>query len=107
MPQIVSPIRHFRILTPALIVLFALTLAITWSLIGAYVFQPEWASENPGAISGSHLIVFLAIWAPAIAALTLVLCAADPDPQERLSRLAVKFPGQRHKYPMPNQVIEG
>lgn len=107
MTHIVSPNRPVRIPTPALMVFFGLTFAITWGLIGLYVFQPEWASQTFGAISGSHPIFFLATWAPAIAALTLALCAAKPAPQERLSRPVVRFPVRRRKFPMPNQVIGG
>lgn len=107
MPQADSPIPLFRVAMPAQMRFIALSFAITWSLIGVCVFQPEWASANPGAISGSQPIFFLASWAPAIAALTLALCAAEPAPQERLLRLSVRFPVQRHKFPMPNQVIGG
>lgn len=88
MTQVDSPIRRFRIPTPALMVFVALTFAITWSLIGLYVLQPEWASQTFGAISGSHPIFFLATWAPAIAALTLVLYFAGwPGLKAFLTRL--------------------
>jgi len=59
--------------TIALIGFIALTFSITWSVIGFYVFMPERASALFGEISGSHPLFFLATWAPAIAALVLVL----------------------------------
>ena len=57
----------------ALIYYVAMTFAITWGLIGIYIFFPKQAASLLGEISGSHPIFFLATWAPAIAAFTLVL----------------------------------
>lgn len=51
----------------------ALTFAITWGLIGSYIFWPESMTARFGEISGSHPFFFLATWAPAIAAFTVVL----------------------------------
>ena len=56
-------------------VLFAFliaTFSITWGLVGPYIFFPEWMAGTFGEISGSHPFFFLATWAPAIAAMTLV-----------------------------------
>lgn len=50
-----------------------LTFAITWGIIGGYIFWPEQAVATFGEISGSHPLYFLATWAPAIAAFVLVL----------------------------------
>jgi hypothetical protein len=52
---------------------FFLTFAITWSVIGAYIFWPEAMAARFGAISGSHPFYFIATWAPAISAILLVL----------------------------------
>jgi len=50
-----------------------ITFAITWGLIGFYIFLPDQAASSFGEISGSHPFFFLATWAPAIAAVVLVL----------------------------------
>jgi membrane protease YdiL (CAAX protease family) len=52
---------------------FVLTFGITWTLVGSYVLMPEQASALFGEISGSHPVFFIATWAPAIAAVALVL----------------------------------
>ena len=59
--------------TQALIAFLILTFGITWGLIGIYIVAPEWASTTFGEISGSHPFFFFATWAPAIAALVLLL----------------------------------
>ncbi len=51
----------------------AMTFFITWGIVGFYVLAPKLASSWFGEISGSHPLFFLATWAPAIAALVLVL----------------------------------
>ena len=57
----------------ALGVFFAVTFAITWGLIGGYIFWPDAAASRFGEISGSHPFFFLATWAPAIAAFAVVV----------------------------------
>lgn len=51
----------------------AITFAITWGLIGFYIFFPDLAATMFGEISGTHPFFFLATWGPAIAAFILVL----------------------------------
>ncbi len=60
---------------PSLALLFfvAITFAITWGLIGFYIFFPDLAVSMFGEISGTHPFFFLATWGPAIAAFILVL----------------------------------
>jgi membrane protease YdiL (CAAX protease family) len=56
------------------IVYFALgTFAITWSIIGGYIYAPETAVSLFGEISGSHPLYFAATWAPAITGIGIVL----------------------------------
>jgi membrane protease YdiL (CAAX protease family) len=62
-----------RIPNKALIGYFLLTFGITWGVIGSYVLMPERTSALFGEISGSHPLFFLATWAPAIAAVVLVI----------------------------------
>jgi membrane protease YdiL (CAAX protease family) len=57
----------------ALLFFVLLTFAITWGVIGSYIFWPEAATATFGEISGSHPLYFLATWAPAVAAIVLVL----------------------------------
>jgi membrane protease YdiL (CAAX protease family) len=73
MADIAAPTRTFRVPSYALIGFFALTFAITWSIVAVYIVAPDWASASFGAISGSHPFFFLATWAPAISAFALVL----------------------------------
>ncbi|SHL85407.1 hypothetical protein SAMN05444414_1651 [Roseovarius marisflavi] len=66
----------------------AMTFLITWGVVGFYVLAPELASSWFGPISGLHPLFFLATWAPAIAAIVLVLSYADGAGLRRfLSRL--------------------
>lgn len=71
-----------------LVAFLVITFAITWSVIGAYIFWPEAMAARFGAISGRHPLYFLATWAPAISAILLVLFAAGFGGLRRfLSRL--------------------
>ncbi|OOY31046.1 CPBP family intramembrane glutamic endopeptidase [Thioclava sp. F36-6] len=59
-----------------LLAFLALTFAITWGVIGSYIFWPEAMAARFGQISGSHPLFFLATWAPAIAGFTVVVASA-------------------------------
>ena len=61
----------------ALLAFALLTFAITWGIIGGYIFLPEKAVATFGEISGSHPLYFLATWAPAISALLIVFAVGD------------------------------
>ena len=65
--------RTFQIPSQALVAFLILTFGITWGLIGIYIVQSEWAAATFGKVSGSHPFFFIATWAPAISAFTLVL----------------------------------
>ena len=56
-----------------LIAFVVLTFAITWGVIGAYILWPDAMAARFGAISGAHPLFFIATWAPAIAAVAVVL----------------------------------
>ncbi len=73
MADIAETARPRQVPTRALIGFFALTFAITWGIVAIYIIAPEWASASFGEISGSHPFFFLATWAPAISAFSLVL----------------------------------
>ncbi|NNK67419.1 MAG: CPBP family intramembrane metalloprotease [Rhodobacteraceae bacterium] len=55
-----------------LVAFFIIAFAITWGVIGAYIFWPDAMAARFGAISGSHPFYFLATWAPAISAIVIV-----------------------------------
>jgi membrane protease YdiL (CAAX protease family) len=72
----------------SLVAFFLITFAITWGVIGAYIFWPDAMVLRFGAISGSHPLYFLATWAPAIAAVLLVFaCAGSTGLRGLLARL--------------------
>lgn len=80
----------------ALLAFLALTFAITWGVIGSYIFWPDAMAARFGQISGSHPLFFLATWAPAIAAFTVVVASAGLGGLRRfLSRLLI------WRYPAP------
>lgn len=57
-----------RSLTPFLLISFGLA----WGILGLYVFFPERMGAMFGQLTGNHPLFFLAVYAPAIAAFTLV-----------------------------------
>jgi len=66
-----APVRNLPSMS---LFLFALiTFAITWGIIGLYIYFPGHAAATFGEISGSHPLYFAATWAPAISAFILVL----------------------------------
>ncbi|MDH3262416.1 MAG: CPBP family intramembrane metalloprotease, partial [Paracoccaceae bacterium] len=74
------------VLGPYLLVTFG----IAWAVLGLYIFLPEPMSRLFGAISGSHPLFVLAVWAPAIAAFALVLWTGGAQGLRRyLSRLTL------------------
>jgi membrane protease YdiL (CAAX protease family) len=56
-----------------LIPFLLITFLITWGITGFYIFFPDMMTQSFGKLSGSHPFYYLATWAPAISALTLVL----------------------------------
>jgi membrane protease YdiL (CAAX protease family) len=55
----------------ALAPFLAITFGLAWSILGAYLFLNDAATRWFGPLSGSHPLFYLAVWAPAIAALIL------------------------------------
>jgi len=58
----------FRSLTPFLLVSFGLA----WGILALYIFLPEHMAAVFGQLTGNHPLFFLAVYAPAIAAFTVV-----------------------------------
>jgi len=78
-------------LTPFLIITFGLA----WGIIGLYIALPDQMAATFGEISGNHPLFYLAVWAPAIAALIIVLLKSRWGGTRRfLSRLLLwRAPG--------------
>ncbi|MCW8828174.1 MAG: CPBP family intramembrane metalloprotease [Gammaproteobacteria bacterium] len=60
---------HQRDLVP----FFSMTFVIAWGILGLYIFVPDRMVRLFGNLTGEHPLFHLAVYAPAIAALTLVL----------------------------------
>ena len=59
----------FRSFTPFLLITFGLA----WGILGLYILLPEGMGAVFGQLSGNHPLFFLAVYAPAIAAFTIVV----------------------------------
>ena len=71
-----------------LIPFFSITFLLAWGIVGLYVFAPDMMVGLFGNLTGTHPLYFLATWAPAISALSLVLYRHGFDGVRRfLSRL--------------------
>lgn len=60
----------------ALIPFILLTFIIAWGILALYIFLPEPMTSIFGAISGNHPLFYLAVYAPAIAAFSIVITRA-------------------------------
>lgn len=67
-----APGRIRRVPSVAVVAFFILTFGISWTLLGTYIFLPDFAVATVGPLSGSHPVFFLATWAPAISGFVLV-----------------------------------
>lgn len=71
-----------------LIPFFAIAFLIAWGILGLYIFASETMVRLFGNLTGEHPLFYLAVYAPAIAALVLVLYRHGFDGMRRfLSRL--------------------
>jgi len=71
-----------------LIPFFAMTFLICWGILALYIFVPEPTVRWFGNLTGSHPLFYVAVYAPAIAALALVLYRQGIDGARRfLARL--------------------
>ena len=59
--------------TAALLPFTLITFAVSWGILGLYIFFPDTASSGFGEITGKHPAFVLAVWAPALAAFAVVL----------------------------------
>lgn len=56
-----------------LIPFLAIAFGLAWGLFGVFALFPDWIAQTFGPLSGRHPLFVLAVYAPAIAAFTLVL----------------------------------
>lgn len=56
-----------------LILFFTMTFVITWSILGLYVYASEPMVRLFGNLTGRHPLFYIAVYAPAISALVLIL----------------------------------
>lgn len=85
-PTAITPTRSVP--TAALLPFTLITFAISWGILGLYIFFPERAAGWFGDITGSHPAFVLAVWAPAFAAFAVVLYFGGiPGARAFLSRL--------------------
>jgi membrane protease YdiL (CAAX protease family) len=69
-------------------VFFFLTFLLAWGILGLYIFLPGVMTRTFGELTGMHPLFFLAVYAPAVAAVTIVLLRTGPAGLVRyLSRL--------------------
>jgi hypothetical protein len=72
----------------SLIPFLIITFGLAWGIIALYVFLPAQMAAVFGELTGQHPLFYLAVYAPAIAALTLVLLRSGRSGGRRfLSRL--------------------
>lgn len=62
-----------RVSSVALIPFILVTFAVTWGVVGLYIFRPEAAATWFGQITGRHPAFYIATWGPAISAFLVVL----------------------------------
>jgi CAAX protease family protein len=62
---------QFRSFIPFLLISFGLA----WGILALYIFLPEHMAAVFGQLTGNHPLFFLAVYAPAIAAFTVVACS--------------------------------
>jgi len=56
----------------ALVPFLLITFGIAWGILGLYLFLPRWMPATFGDLSGQHPLFYVAVYAPAIAAFSVV-----------------------------------
>ncbi|MCD4811492.1 CPBP family intramembrane metalloprotease, partial [bacterium] len=62
-----------KIPVKSLIPFFFISFAIAWGILGLYITFPEFMKGHFGQLTGQHPLFFLAVYAPAIAALSIII----------------------------------
>lgn len=68
-----SDIDRREIPFSSLVPFVLITFGLAWGILGLYIFLPEVAAGIFGEISGRHPLFYLAVYAPAIAALIIIV----------------------------------
>lgn len=86
-----AAIRQEPIRVRALVPFLVLTFGIAWGILALYIGLPDLMAGTFGQLTGNHPLFFLAVYAPAIAALVLVGARQGAAGLRRfLGRLAVR-----------------
>ena len=56
-----------------LIPFFFITFAVAWGILGLYIFAPDTMVRLFGNLTGRHPLFYMAVYAPAIAALAVIV----------------------------------
>lgn len=72
MPQNTTEHKAYRVQFRSLIPFLLISFGLAWGILGLYIFLPERMEAVFGQLTGNHPLFFLAVYAPAIAAFTLV-----------------------------------
>lgn len=67
-----TPSKAYQVPFSSFIPFLLITFGLAWGILGLYFFLPDRMVSVFGPISGNHPLFFLAVYAPAIAAFTLV-----------------------------------
>jgi membrane protease YdiL (CAAX protease family) len=73
--RLLDPLVRFKYQIPmsALWPFLIMTFGLAWGILALFIFQPEQMAGLFGPLTGQHPLFFLAVYAPAIAAFTVVL----------------------------------
>ncbi|MCP3867419.1 MAG: CPBP family intramembrane metalloprotease [Gammaproteobacteria bacterium] len=57
----------------SLVPFLLMTFGVAWGILGLFMFLPNWMNATFGQLTGQHPLFFLAVYAPAIAAFSVIL----------------------------------
>ena len=72
MSPITSEREKYRVQFKSFVPFLLISFGLAWGILGLYVFLPEHMGALFGQLTGNHPLFYLAVYAPAIAAFTLV-----------------------------------
>ena len=67
-----STVNRQKLSAVSLVPFLLITFVISWGILGLYMFYNEGMKSVFGQLSGMHPLFFLAVWAPAIAAFSVI-----------------------------------
>jgi len=69
----ISDTENYQIPIRSIVPFLLITFSIAWTILGLFIFMPEKMTGIFGEITGAHPLFFLAVYAPAIAAFSIIL----------------------------------